>query len=142
VAPPGRRRDCSLLLKGQTGLGICPLLFDHGSRLGREDQPSFVSRLLYLTLLAPDIQEAILKGRQPEGVQMEELIGGCRGRGRSSARDLLALIKPAIRCSDEVPATHPEKLKVDSQKPLSVRCKLREYLFVDRCEPSCRSHRR
>jgi hypothetical protein len=34
---------------------------------------SFVSRLLRLTLLAPDIQEAILDGRQPKGMQLEEL---------------------------------------------------------------------
>jgi hypothetical protein len=36
---------------------------------------SFVSRLLNLTLLAPDIQEAILEGRQPKGLQLEELMG-------------------------------------------------------------------
>ena len=36
---------------------------------------SFVGRLLRLTLLAPDIQEAILKGRQPRGMQLEELMG-------------------------------------------------------------------
>ena len=36
---------------------------------------SFVSRLLNLTLLAPDIQEAILEGRQPKGMQLEELMG-------------------------------------------------------------------
>jgi hypothetical protein len=34
---------------------------------------SFVSRLLRLTLLAPDIQEAILDGRQAKGMQLEEL---------------------------------------------------------------------
>ena len=34
---------------------------------------SFVSRLLQLTLLASDIQEAILEGRQPKGMQLEEL---------------------------------------------------------------------
>lgn len=34
---------------------------------------SFVSRLLRLTLLAPDIQEAILDGRQSKGMQLEEL---------------------------------------------------------------------
>jgi hypothetical protein len=34
---------------------------------------SFVSRLLDLKLLAPDIQEAILEGRQAKGVQLEEL---------------------------------------------------------------------
>ena len=34
---------------------------------------SFVNRLLRLTLLAPDIVEAILDGRQPKGMQIEEL---------------------------------------------------------------------
>jgi hypothetical protein len=34
---------------------------------------SFVSRLLRLTLLAPDIQEAMLEGRQAKGMQLEEL---------------------------------------------------------------------
>jgi hypothetical protein len=31
------------------------------------------SWLLRLTLLAPDIEEAILHGRQPKGMQLEEL---------------------------------------------------------------------
>ena len=35
--------------------------------------PSFVNRLLRLTLLAPDLQEAILDGRQPKGMQLAEL---------------------------------------------------------------------
>jgi ribosome-binding protein aMBF1 (putative translation factor) len=39
---------------------------------------SFVSRLLRLTLLAPDIQEAILEGRQAKGLQLEELTRGMR----------------------------------------------------------------
>ena len=34
---------------------------------------SFVNRLLRMTLLAPDIQEAILDGWQPKGMQLEEL---------------------------------------------------------------------
>jgi hypothetical protein len=34
---------------------------------------SFVNRLLRLTLLAPDLVEAILDGRQPKGMQLEEL---------------------------------------------------------------------
>jgi hypothetical protein len=34
---------------------------------------SFVNRLLRLTLLAPDIQGAIIDGRQPKGMQLEEL---------------------------------------------------------------------
>jgi transposase InsO family protein len=36
---------------------------------------SFVNRLLRLTLLAPDIQEAILYGRQAKSLQLEELTG-------------------------------------------------------------------
>jgi hypothetical protein len=34
---------------------------------------SFVNRLLRLTLLAPDIVEAILEGKQPKAMQLEEL---------------------------------------------------------------------
>jgi hypothetical protein len=34
---------------------------------------SFVNRVLRLTLLAPDIVEAILDGRQPKAMQLEEL---------------------------------------------------------------------
>ena len=56
---------------------------------------SFVGRLLRLTLLALDIQEAILKGRQPRGMQLKELMrvmpgkwGEQRVRGGSSNRTL------------------------------------------------------
>jgi hypothetical protein len=48
---------------------------------------SFVSRLLRLTLLAPDIQEAILDGRQAKGMQLEELtkaMAGAWGEQRQS----------------------------------------------------------
>ena len=34
---------------------------------------SFVNRLLRLTLLAPDIQEAIIEGRQGRGIQLQKL---------------------------------------------------------------------
>jgi hypothetical protein len=36
---------------------------------------SFVNRMLRLSLLSPDIVEAILEGRQPKGMQLEELTG-------------------------------------------------------------------
>jgi ParB-like chromosome segregation protein Spo0J len=37
---------------------------------------SHVSRMLRLTLLAPEIVEAILAGRQPEGMRLEGLLAG------------------------------------------------------------------
>ena len=38
--------------------------------------PSYVSRVLRLTLLAPDIVEAVLDGRQPEGVTLADAMAG------------------------------------------------------------------
>ena len=38
--------------------------------------PSYVSRVLRLTLLAPEIVEAILDGRQPAGLQLDALLLG------------------------------------------------------------------
>jgi hypothetical protein len=36
--------------------------------------PSYVSRVLRLTLLAPDIVDAAFDGRQPEGMPLEHLL--------------------------------------------------------------------
>ena len=36
--------------------------------------PSYLCRVLRLTLIAPDIVEAILDGRQPSGVQLDRLL--------------------------------------------------------------------
>ena len=38
--------------------------------------PSYVSRMLRLTLLAPEIVEAILDGRQPAELQLDDLVNG------------------------------------------------------------------
>ena len=38
-------------------------------------EPGYLATLLLLTLLAPDVVEAILNGRQPEGLQLSALIG-------------------------------------------------------------------
>jgi hypothetical protein len=38
--------------------------------------PSYVSRVLRLTLLAPEIVEAILDGRQPAELRLDDLLEG------------------------------------------------------------------
>ena len=50
---------------------------------------SFVNRLLRLTLLAP-IVEAILEGRQPKGVQLEELTDAIPSEWEKQRKALLS----------------------------------------------------
>ena len=38
--------------------------------------PSYVSQVLRLTLLSPEIVEAILEGRRPAGLQLDDLLEG------------------------------------------------------------------
>ena len=50
---------------------------------------SFVNRQLRLTLLAPDIVEAILDGRQPKGMQLDDLTGTLPSAWNEQRRKLL-----------------------------------------------------
>jgi hypothetical protein len=51
---------------------------------------SFVNRLFRLTLLAPDIQEAILEGRQPKAMQLEELTDAISSEWEEQRKALLS----------------------------------------------------
>ena len=51
---------------------------------------SFVNRLLRLSLLAPDIVEAILEGRQPKGMQLEELTDAIPSEWEKQRKALLS----------------------------------------------------
>jgi hypothetical protein len=53
---------------------------------------SFVGRLLRLTLLAPDIQEAILDGRQPKGMQLEEPMEAMPSEWREQQKAVFAAL--------------------------------------------------
>jgi hypothetical protein len=58
---------------------------------------SFVKRLLRLTLLAPDIQEAIIDGRQPKGMQLEELTRAMPSAWQEQRKALLSGVASARR---------------------------------------------
>jgi hypothetical protein len=51
---------------------------------------SFVNRLLRLTLLAPDIVEAILEGREPKAMQFEELTDAIPSEWEKQRKALLS----------------------------------------------------
>ncbi len=52
--------------------------FRSGSELAAHEKitDSYVARMLTLTLLAPDITQAILEGRQPKGLKLATLLRG------------------------------------------------------------------
>jgi hypothetical protein len=59
--------------------------------------PSYVSRILRLTLLAPDIVEAILDGRQPEGLRLEDLLEGFPAEWDGQPRKLMRPVDQSRR---------------------------------------------
>jgi len=78
-----RPRVDSAVVKALARAFRCRKMLDTGVHATLEDlakgkgvAPSYVSRILRLTLLAPDIVEVILNGRQPEGLRLEDLLEG------------------------------------------------------------------
>jgi hypothetical protein len=68
--------------------GVCGTIEELATR--EKVNRGYMSRVLRLTLLAPDIVEAILDGRQPEGMRLEDLLERfplewCRQREPSAA---------------------------------------------------------
>ncbi len=56
---------------------------------------SYVSRVLRLTLLAPGVVEAILDGRQPEGMRLEELLEGFPAEWKQQVRTSVSEVQAA-----------------------------------------------
>ena len=54
--------------------GVCGTIEELATR--EKVNRGYMSRVLRLTLLAPDIVEAVLDGRQVEGPRLENLLGG------------------------------------------------------------------
>ena len=76
-----RPRIDNAMVKALTRAFRWRTMLDTGAHATLEDlapakdvAPSYMSRVLRLTLLAPDIVEAILDGRQPAELQLDDLL--------------------------------------------------------------------
>jgi hypothetical protein len=80
---------------------------------------SFVNRMMRLTLLAPDIVEAILEGRQPKAMQLEELTGLMPNAWEQQhhQKSCLPLSKPRSDVGDELPAHAPRSRELTHSSP-------------------------
>ncbi len=70
-------RMLELIAKGHQWLGkLTSGVVDGVGTIGREEgvSTSYVTRLMYLAMLAPDIIEQIARGEHPEGLTAEKLI--------------------------------------------------------------------
>lgn len=79
--PPPRARIDNTIVKALARAHRWKKLLDTGDYPTVQDlataekiNPSYIARILRLTLLAPDIVEAILDGRQPAGLQLDDLL--------------------------------------------------------------------
>ena len=72
---------------------------------------SYVSRVLRLTLLAPDIVEAILDGRQPDGMTLPRLMEPLPVVWEAQ-RETLAVAEPAAACGCDSPRSVTHRLAV------------------------------
>ena len=84
---------------------------------------TYVSRVLRLTLLAPEIVEAILDGRQPEGLQLEDLLGVSGGVGRATHVPTCAVV------SDGAAYTQSDVQKTGRRPPRRPSAKSRDYFW-------------
>ena len=60
---------------------------------------TYVGRILRLTLLAPEIVEAILVGRQPSELQLDDLLDGFPLEWKGQHRGLPSISAPAERAA-------------------------------------------
>ena len=94
---PARPRPDEALIRALVRAHRWKRLLDHGRYRSAGELAeaegvtrSFVNRLLRLTLLAPDIQEAILEGRQPKTMQLERFTDNIASEWEKQRKALLS----------------------------------------------------